>query len=100
MAVNRSHEQPKCFKCGELIDGKYRDQSDVNWDRMFVGDTFQGWDFEGHHKECKGSMNDFLSRQGDGEYRLVKSGERGYIHPLGRDGETYDFSVHGSSKGQ
>jgi hypothetical protein len=92
MAVNRENERPTCSKCGERINGRYRDQEDVNWDRMFVGDTFQGWDFEGHKKVCKGSVTDYLYRNEPGEYRVVINSDKSfYIHPINRDGETYDF---------
>lgn len=33
------------------------------------------------------------SVDGYGEFRLVWNNGEGYIHPLGRDGETYDFKL-------
>jgi hypothetical protein len=40
------------------------------------------------------SLKEFLKESGDGEYRLViNNGVFGYIHPLGRDGETLDFTI-------
>jgi hypothetical protein len=91
MAVHRA--RPICRECGEFIEGKYLDQSDRDPAFFICGDTFQGWDYVGHSKVCRGSIRSYLERMGDGEYRVVMSGNEGYIHPLGRDGETYDIKL-------
>lgn len=39
---------PRCFKCGEHYKGKYTDQSDTTVHLQLIGDTFIGWDIEGH----------------------------------------------------
>lgn len=46
MAVYR--ESPKCPQCGEPIYGKYRDESHLHFTQRTIGDTFIGWDWEGH----------------------------------------------------
>lgn len=42
----------------------------------------------------KTEIKDFLKSSGNGEYRLVVNQDTGYIHPLGRDGETLDFKLN------
>lgn len=44
MAVHRKN--PKCHKCGGKIHGKYIHLPTMS--PNYVGDTFLGWDFEGH----------------------------------------------------
>src|SRR5690242_2070943 len=53
MAVKRT--PPKCPKCGEYFDGKY-------WhpETFFCGDTFIGWDYEGHI--CRLGTKYFIER--------------------------------------
>lgn len=46
MAIFR--QSPKCLKCGDPIDGKYTDQSKIPPMQQLIGDTFEGWDYEGH----------------------------------------------------
>lgn len=47
MAVHRTN--PKCHKCGGKIHGKYIHLPTVSYNYpSYVGDTFIGWDFEGH----------------------------------------------------
>ncbi len=53
MAVYR--EAPKCPKCGGNIKGKYWQPKVV-----FAGDTFRGWDFEGH--VCRVGTKYFIER--------------------------------------
>lgn len=45
MAVYRTN--PKCHKCGGKIHGKYVHLPTIS-PNNYVGDTFIGWDYEGH----------------------------------------------------
>jgi len=54
MAVYRT--APKCPKCGEYISGKYW-QPEV----FFCGDTFTGWDWDGH--VCRLGTKYFIERK-------------------------------------
>ncbi len=46
MAVYR--ENPKCASCGADIEGIYRDESHLPMFQRTIGDTFEGWNYEGH----------------------------------------------------
>jgi len=41
-------EPQTCFKCGGTLEGKYQDQSHLPAPMQLIGDTFLGWDYEGH----------------------------------------------------
>lgn len=46
MALYR--EQPKCPKCGEFINGVYKNQDDTPILLVNIGDNFLYWDWSGH----------------------------------------------------
>jgi len=46
---------PTCPECGEEIRGKYNEHQ-----TFFVGDTFRGWDWEGH--KCRLGTKYFIER--------------------------------------
>lgn len=46
MAIFR--ENPKCLKCGGIINGIYLDQSNVSSHLQVYGDSFLNWDYAGH----------------------------------------------------
>lgn len=52
--VNRENERPTCAKCGKKISGWYANRPG------FVGDTFLGWDYEGH--KCRLGIKYFIER--------------------------------------
>lgn len=54
--------KPKCIKCGGEIYGKY----DVPTDLTFIGDTFQGWDYEGH--KCIMEEQEEIPKQEQNEF--------------------------------
>ena len=58
MAVYR--QSPTCPKCGQKINAIYRDVNKGVTDPMkiFIGDTFERWDWSGHDKECKEIQRD------------------------------------------
>lgn len=49
MALYR--ENPKCTKCGGIINGIYKDQNHLPLEQRIIGDTFLGWDWGGHKCE-------------------------------------------------
>lgn len=60
MAVART--APKCFICGESYHGIY-----ANRGRTFVGDSFVGWDIDGHKCDRSGLVY-FCERQDTHEW--------------------------------
>lgn len=48
-------EAPRCHKCGAGINGRYFIPPEI-----FVGDTFLGWDYEGHR--CRVGTKWFIER--------------------------------------
>lgn len=51
MALYR--ENPKCHKCGGVIKGIYKDQTDIPVSMRIIGDTFIRWDWQNHKCEEK-----------------------------------------------
>lgn len=75
MAIART--RPKCFMCGEFINGIYKDQSKIPFMLKKIGDTFQGWDYKSH--KCNEDSKQYKQYLKDKkEYQNSKEGKDTY----------------------